>query len=348
MARPSSLSRMNRYAILVLAGACLFAPLGGQSQAERPESENRSEITEQSSPGQVSDSVCQSCHPDLYQAFQETGKARSFFRPSSERSIENFAKFPYYHEPSSQYYEMVWKESILWFRRYMKDASGGDVLVFEVEVNWILGSGSQVRNYLYQTPLGELFQLPLAWYAEPVGWAMAAGYDNSYHQGVLKSLRRECLFCHNAYPELEVGSDRHGAPNRFPRDLPQGIGCQRCHGPAASHVAAYQAGASAGQDPILKLSQLPPSRRLQPVPLSALPSDRRNPPIRPWGLLLPTRPGAFELPGGSRCGAGGENPVGTIRNQSSRPSPAAECLFPGVERRAGMRHVSRPSSQSKP
>jgi hypothetical protein len=56
-----------------------------------------------------------------------------------------------------------------------------------------LGSGDHARTYLCQTPGGETFQLPLAWYSQIRGWGMAPGFDRPDHEGVLRRVRRECL-----------------------------------------------------------------------------------------------------------------------------------------------------------
>ena len=40
----------------------------------------------------------------------------------------------------------------------------------------------------------------------------------------------KCMVCHNAYPDVERGSDLHGEADLYPAELPEGIGCQRCHG----------------------------------------------------------------------------------------------------------------------
>ena len=65
---------------------------------------------------------------------------------------------------------------------------------------------------------------------------MAPGYDRRQNEGIQRRVGRECMFCHNDYPDVAAGSDAYGAPPVFPANLPQGIGCQRCHGPGAEHT----------------------------------------------------------------------------------------------------------------
>ena len=46
----------------------------------------------------------------------------------------------------------------------------------------------------------------------------------------------ECMSCHNALPQFEVGSE-----NKF-SSIPGGISCERCHGPGSIHVQQKKAG----------------------------------------------------------------------------------------------------------
>lgn len=186
--------------------------------------------------GYVADRLCAECHEEIYESYQEVGMARSFYRPRAERAIEDFDHNRYYHEPSKRYFEMSRDGDRYHFKRYQVDDKGQPINVFEQDVDWIMGSGNHARSYLYRTAAGELFQLPIGWYTQEKQWAMSPGFDRPDHEGLGRIVRRECMFCHNAYPDVPKGSDVYGAAQIFPATLPEGIGCQRCHGPGETHV----------------------------------------------------------------------------------------------------------------
>lgn len=187
-------------------------------------------------PGYVNDAVCAQCHRDVAEEFHSIGMSRAFYRPRDERLVEDFDQASFYHEPSRRHYEVERDGEKLLIRRYQLGPDGERRNVLEEEVDWILGSGAATRSYLYQSEWGELFQFPVAWYVKERKWGMSPGYDNAEHQGFGRRVQRDCMFCHNSYPQVPVGSDAHGQPQTFPSDLPEGLGCQRCHGPGQDHV----------------------------------------------------------------------------------------------------------------
>ena len=233
----------------------------GEGQATGPLS--RPSATSGAAPGYIDDRICATCHRDLFDSYQSVGMARSFYRPRADRLIEDFDNGHYYHEPSNRHYEMTYESDRLTVTRYQVDEAGQRVNVLEQTIDWILGSGSRARSYIYQTAAGELFLAPISWYSQPGAWRMSPGYDNVDHKGFGRSVSRDCMFCHNALPNVPEGSDVQGEPALFPAELPEGIGCQRCHGPGARHalLALEVAPIEIVTDAILDPADLDPARR---------------------------------------------------------------------------------------
>lgn len=192
-------------------------------------------ITEGAAPGYVKDQLCAECHKAIAHDFEGHGMGRSFYRASADKAIEDFSK-GYYHPPSGRHYQMELRQEAYWFTRWREAPDGTKLDQFEVEIDWIVGSGNHSRVYLVRTESGTLFQLPLAWYTEIEAWAMAPGFEHAEHMGLQRAVLRRCMACHNGYPDVPAGSDAYAMPAVFPEDLPEGIGCQRCHGPGAAHT----------------------------------------------------------------------------------------------------------------
>lgn len=192
--------------------------------------------------GYVDDSLCAECHQDLFESFQSVGMAKSFYTADEMEPIEDFENSHYYHPASDRHYEMQSIGGELFQVRYQRDADGNRLHELRIKVDAVIGSGNHVRSYLYRTPSGEMFQMPLAWYSKSRKWRMNPGYDNANHLGFQRKITRDCMFCHNAYPlDIPAGNDAHWQPPTFPQRLPHGIGCQRCHGPGREHIHAAEA-----------------------------------------------------------------------------------------------------------
>ncbi len=189
-------------------------------------------------PGYIGESTCAVCHRRISASYRTHGMSQSFFPPRSEAVIEDFSekKNHFYHAASDFHYKMVQKGDTFSVRRYQLDDLGEAVNVHEQVVTHVLGSGHHSRGYVYLTEVGEMFQMPIAWYTQEQSWGMAPGYDTPGHDDFARPISRACMFCHNAYPDVAVGSDSYGHPETFPADLPSGIGCERCHGPGVGHV----------------------------------------------------------------------------------------------------------------
>lgn len=194
-------------------------------------------VTTGAAAGYVPDQACADCHQALYRSYQHVAMANSLYRLTPEKRIEDFqANNRFFHEDSKQHFQMIEHDGEYVVRRYQLDENGREIHSLQQRIDWVIGSGSHVRSYVYRNESGEVFQLPIAWYTQKQRWGMAPGYHRPDHQGFVRPIGRECLFCHNAYPDVPAGSDMFGQRILFPEKLPEGIGCQRCHGPGAEHI----------------------------------------------------------------------------------------------------------------
>lgn len=192
--------------------------------------------------GYADGAACAGCHRDIWETYRQTGMARSFARAQSFGG--DFTKAnTFYHSRSDRYYRMYQRDGKYYQRRHQLGFEGQETNVVEKEIHFVLGSGNHARTYLHRTSEGRLLELPVAWYSDKGGyWSMNPGYDRPNHPDFSREITQECIFCHNAYPEISAGSDRVGSEARFPGRMPEGIDCQRCHGPGLRHIEATKSG----------------------------------------------------------------------------------------------------------
>jgi len=227
-------------ALLALVPAALAAGTGAGDETAPPNdplADLGYSVTSGAASGYVDDAACALCHAEIAESYNSSvAMARAFYRPEANPFIEDFDAGPWRHPASGRHYQMVHSGDQLLFRRWTETEDGQKTHLFEQPVDWIMGSGKHSRVYIYGTPNGELYQLPIAWYTQEGRWGMAPGFDRPDHLGVTRRVRRECMFCHNGYPDVPAGSDLYGPYQTFPTELPEGLGCQRCHGPGAEHA----------------------------------------------------------------------------------------------------------------
>jgi predicted CXXCH cytochrome family protein len=212
--------------------------------------------------------LCAQCHQEIAATFRLTGMARSFYRATRQNMAAALKSGkPFFHEPSHTYLENFERGGKFYQRRWQIGFDGRDTNVEEKQIDYVMGSGNHAQTFLHLTARNTLQQLPLGWYVEKGGYqAMNPGYDRFDYQGSTRAIHYECMFCHNGYPRIAASGREDGAEARYTTPLPEGIDCQRCHGPGARHIAAAsRAGATRDEIrvAIVNPARLNPERELE-------------------------------------------------------------------------------------
>ncbi|HEU4719575.1 MAG TPA: tetratricopeptide repeat protein, partial [Bacteroidia bacterium] len=179
--------------------------------------------------------TCRKCHEDIYETFIHTGMGQSFDVASMQKSAAKFGK-------QSTIYD---KYRDMWYHSYFADSNmyicefrleGKDTVYKRTEkVDYIIGSGMHTNSHMYSVN-GYVFQMPMTFYTQQGKWDLPPGFEGGYNSRFSRQIGLECMSCHNSYPGFREGSE-----NNFTK-IPNGISCERCHGPGSLHVQRKMAG----------------------------------------------------------------------------------------------------------
>ena len=259
-------SKMLRTGLVAIAlmGVLAGAGVWWRMQAQRARG------TDAASPragGRYADpEVCEQCHGDIAATYAKTGMGRSFRRVRTEDIHWPAPEKPWHHTASDSFFEMVQRDGSWVQRRWQIGFDGKQTNFDEKRVDYVLGSGNHARTFLHLTEKNTLQELPFGWYAEKGGyWAMNPGYDRPDYAGSVRPIYYECMSCHNGYPKIPEGERKDVTQATYLLPLPEGIDCQRCHGPGQNHVDRAYEGAPAEvvRAAIVNPARLDPDRQME-------------------------------------------------------------------------------------
>ncbi len=178
--------------------------------------------------------TCKLCHQKIYDTYIKTGMGKSFDVASKLKSAGNYHNSVIYDKIGNFYYRAFWMKDSMQILEYR--LQGKDTIYKRLEhVNYIIGSGQHTNSHI-QSVNGYLNQMPMTFYTQKQTWDLPPGFENGHNSRFMRKIGLECMSCHNNYPEFVLGSE-----NKF-TSIPEGISCERCHGPGSIHVTQKQAG----------------------------------------------------------------------------------------------------------
>jgi Tfp pilus assembly protein PilF len=179
--------------------------------------------------------MCKQCHQDKFETFTHTGMGLSFDNASQKKSSARFgSKEIIYDQYKDFFYHPYFSNDSLFVHEYR--LQGRDTIHSRTEqINYIVGSGQHTNSHIMNVN-GYLHQAPVTFYTQRAKWDLPPGFENGNSSRFSRKIELECVSCHNAYPQMVDGSE-----NKY-TSVPNGIDCERCHGPGEQHVKEKMAG----------------------------------------------------------------------------------------------------------
>lgn len=179
---------------------------------------------------------CRPCHQGIASTYAHTGMGRAWSRMEPGNAPEDFSGARVVAVPGSPVrYRMAERDGRYFVRQFVVDGAGRERAVDEREIVWVAGSNNHSRSYATVVD-GQLFQVPVCWYPEKGIWDLCPGFEHA-NDFFGRELEPSCVFCHNGRM-VRV----EGTRSRYEEPIPEGIGCERCHGPGSLHVARWERG----------------------------------------------------------------------------------------------------------
>jgi hypothetical protein len=191
--------------------------------------------------GYVGSRVCSKCHSSIYESFSRTdmGRSMSEITPALLQRIPTSASI--FDARLNRHFEIFARDNNLYQNEYETTADGKDAFRETRKLEWIIGSGANGSGAIVKRD-GYLFEAPLSFYAKPHRWALSPGFEFGDY-GFNRPILPGCIVCHSGQPLPILQGNGSFQEPPF-RELP--IGCENCHGPGQSHVAAAQMDFSPG------------------------------------------------------------------------------------------------------
>ena len=171
---------------------------------------------------------CKACHYEIYESYIQTGMGKSFSSALKVSSSLPESPSLVYDSIKDLSYLPFWKNDSLWIKEF-RISKGDTVHKIDKKIDYIIGSGHHTNSHLFEIN-GYLHQIPYTYYAQDGISDLPPGYENGNNTRFAREINMECISCHNAYPNHTKGSN-----NNY-QSIPEGIDCERCHGPGEIHV----------------------------------------------------------------------------------------------------------------
>ena len=243
--RPVAQSRQSgccpcwRVLLFLVAGCWFICGCGGESSPQ-PQVLAESaatlpfDIAPPGNPGYVGWTACAECHAARVKEFQQTRHFQALVLADDAKLPRGFQTGANIFQPprAAVRFEMSLapKPAV----KVVPQPPGAGPSMAPVE--FIYGSGAGTDEVYFTRRQSELFELPVVWLSQQDCWGTSL--LNPHVTGDRsRPLSPQCLECHTVWVDYQRGSLNEYGPLE-PQLL--GVTCERCHGPAESHVTWHR------------------------------------------------------------------------------------------------------------
>jgi hypothetical protein len=248
LSKPTSLRRRSNHSCrlwsFVLAVICLTLASHGAPANDAPQGPGAEKTAQahylntQTGVEYVGDQVCGSCHSVEYKNFKQTAMGKSTSIPSQDDLQSLVKPVTFSSGTLDRTYSVYSRNGKMYHEESQRDAKGQLVFSDTHEIAYIVGAGEVGKSYLVGQ--GDAFFVsPISFYTRINGWDLSPGYEAGTFRDFTRPALELCVDCHTGQPSFVADRPNHfhQPPFRF-----LSIGCERCHGPGATHVMERKEG----------------------------------------------------------------------------------------------------------
>jgi mono/diheme cytochrome c family protein len=172
--------------------------------------------------------ACASCHKDIHDRHKLTAHYLTTM-PATEESIKgSFDSGKNSFVFNDRVKVMMEKRDSGFYQVAYLNQSEKQSRRFDI----VVGSGTKGQSYLNWID-NNLFQMPITYFTPERQWSNSPGYPGKVVFN--RPITSRCLECHSTFVEKLPSTNKE--PEEFDRNkIIYGVDCEKCHGPAASHV----------------------------------------------------------------------------------------------------------------
>ena len=176
----------------------------------------------------VGSAACESCHISIYESHRNTAHYHTSAISTADNIHGSFDKGKNSIVFSDRVKVVMEKRGDGFYQAAYLNGEENQ----NRRIDIVIGSGTKGQSYLNWMQ-NRLFQLPITYFTAAHQWSNSPGYPGKVVFN--RPITSRCLECHSTY--VQKISSAEMEPEEFDQTrILYGVDCEKCHGPAASHV----------------------------------------------------------------------------------------------------------------